>query len=170
MPAEPDWKRKVQELHHEGYMWSLSCCHYDKELAKDVLQTVYLKIYDGKASFHDQSQLKTWFFSVIKFTSIDFLRRKNVPSVEPLHELHEHIPESESVSDPMRESLFIRLLQSLSAQQREVLTLAFYHDLRLEEISSLMHISIGSVRTHYERGKENFKKLLIKNNLDAELL
>jgi DNA-directed RNA polymerase specialized sigma24 family protein len=64
MQTEPEWKRKVQELHHEGYMWSLSCCRYDKELAKDVLQTVYLKIYDDKASFNDHSKLKTWFFSV----------------------------------------------------------------------------------------------------------
>ena len=171
MQTEPEWKRKVQELHHEGYMWSLSCCHYDKELAKDVLQTVYLKIYDGKASFNDESKLKTWFFSVIKFTSIDFLRKRNVHPLEQLNELHYHIPEpEESISDPVRESLFVRLLQSLSDRQREVLTLAFYHDLRLEEIASLMDLSIGSVRTHYERGKENCKKLLIKNNLDTELL
>jgi RNA polymerase sigma-70 factor (ECF subfamily) len=176
MPPTSEWKQQVQSLHHEGYTWSLSCCHYDKEMAKDVLQTAYLKIYEGKAVFNNRSKLKTWFFSVIKFTSIDFLR-KNTTRGESLQEFYSLVPESENAFEddgynenaPDRETLFVRLLQSLSAQQREVLTLVFYHDLTLEEVAALMNISIGSVRTHYQRGKENFKKLLINNNLYLEL-
>ena len=47
-------------------------------MAKDVLQTVYLKIYEGKARFNEKSKLKTWLFAIIKFTSIDFLRKNNL--------------------------------------------------------------------------------------------
>ena len=79
-----------------------------------------------------------------------------------MNEDHQQIPASEEDDGSDRESLFIHILQSLSGQQREVLTLAFYHNLTLEEIAPLMQISIGSVRTHYERGKENFKKRLIQ--------
>ena len=90
--------------------------------------------------------------------------------MEKLNEAHNQIPVSESNDDAARTNLFISIMQSLSYQQREVLTLAFYHDLTLEEIAPLMELSIGTVRTHYERGKGNFKKLLIQFKLDAELL
>ena len=169
MQATTDWKNQLQELHRESYMWSLSCCNYDKEMAKDVLQSVYLKIYDDRASFNDKSKLKTWLFSIIKFTSIDFLRKYKI-RMEKLDETHYQISEPERITEPHNEKLFMNILQSLSGQQREVLTLAFYHDLTLEEIAPLMEISIGSVRTHYERGKENFKRLLINYKLDTELL
>lgn len=94
MRAEPNWKNQVQELHRESYLWSLSCCNYDKEVAKDVLQNVYLNIYDGKASFNEKSKLKTWMSSIIKFTSIDFMR-KYAMRVEELNADHYQISEGE---------------------------------------------------------------------------
>ncbi len=169
MQAETDWKNQVQELHRESYLWSLSCCNYDKEMAKDVLQNVYVKIYDGKASFNQKSKLKTWMFSIIKFTSIDFMRKYGM-RVEELHEEHYQISDEEAEPESEKANLFMQILQSLSGQQREVLTLSFYHDLTLEEIAPLLDISIGTVRTHYERGKENFRKLLTRYKLDTELL
>jgi RNA polymerase sigma-70 factor (ECF subfamily) len=168
MQATTHWKDQLESLHLESFMWCLSCCNYDNEMAKDILQEVYLKIYDDRASFKGKSQLKTWLFSVIKYTSIDFMR-KEPKNTEKLSETHFQIPDSEKQGNE-KEIVFKRILGSLSTQQREVLTLAFYHDLTLEEIAPLLKISIGSVRTHYKRGKENFKKLLTKYNLHTEIL
>jgi RNA polymerase sigma-70 factor (ECF subfamily) len=167
MQTGEDWKNQLQELHRESYLWSLSCCNYDKEMAKDVLQNVYLKIYDGKASFNEKSKLKTWMFSIIKFTSIDFMRKYGM-RVEELNADHYQISDEEMESESDKSNLFINILLSLSGQQRKVLTLAFYHDLTLEEIAALLEISIGTARTHYERGKENFKKHLTRYKLDTE--
>jgi RNA polymerase sigma factor (sigma-70 family) len=169
MHAEIDWKSSLQQLHPESYLWSLSCCNFDDEMAKDVLQTVYLKIYSGKANYNQKSKLKTWLFSVIKFTSVDFMR-KNVNHLEKLNDLPYDIAEPENDKHADNQGVFMLILQSLSGQQREVLTLAFYYDLTLEEIAALLKLSIGSIRTHYERGKENFKKALIRHKMDIELL
>ncbi len=168
MQATSHWKDQLELLHHDSYLWCLSCCNYDNEMAKDVLQNVYLKIYEDRAIFREKSTLKTWLFSIIKYTSIDFMR-KEPKHTEKLREVHFQIPDSEKHGNE-REIAFKRIIESLSTQQREALTLAFYHDLTLEEIAPLLKISIGSVRTHYERGKENFKKLLTKYNLHTELL
>lgn len=168
MQTGSDWKNQVQEFHRESYMWCLCCCNYDKEMAKDVLQNVYLKIYEGSALYKEKSGLKTWLFSVIKYTSIDLMRKQS-KHLEELSQAHYQIPEREKEGNE-KENAFMKILESLSVQQREVLTLAFYHDLTLEEIAPLLKISIGSARTHYERGKENFKKRLIKYNLHTEIL
>jgi RNA polymerase sigma factor (sigma-70 family) len=168
MHAETNWKTSLQKLHGESYLWSLSCCNFDEHMAKDVLQTVYLKIYDGRASYNKKSTLKTWLFSVIKFTSVDFMRKQKTHP-EKLNDTHQQIAEPERITETDNHGLFVSILQSLSGQQREVLTLAFYHDLTLEAIADLLELSIGSVRTHYERGKENFKKRLTKYKIDTEL-
>ena len=108
MQADLNWKNKLQELHRESYLWSLSCCHYDKEMAKDVLQNVYLKIYDGKASFNAKSKLKTWMFSIIKFTSIDFMRKYGIRG-EGLNADHYQIPEKEAAPESDKVNLFIKI-------------------------------------------------------------
>ncbi len=166
MQATSHWKDQLESLHHDSYMWCLNCCRYDPEMAKDVLQNVYLKIYEDRATFKAQSSLKTWLFAVIKNTSIDHMRKQS-NHIEQLNDHHLQIPERE-LGGNEKEKVFIKILESLSAQQREVLTLAFYHDLTLNEIAPILNISVGSVRTHYERGKENFKKLLTTYNLHTE--
>ena len=165
MEAETNWKNNLQALHHESYLWSLSCCHFDEEMAKDVLQTVYLKIYASKALYNEKSALKTWLFSIIKFTSVDVLR-KNKMHLVSLNQTHDQIAAPELNTEEDNQRLFKNILQSLSGQQREVITLSFYHNLTLEEIAALLGLSIGTIRTHYERGKENFKNKLASYKID----
>ena len=170
MESQQGWKGLLKDLHKESYLWSLNCCYHDREMAKDVLQTVYLKVYEGKAVFSGKASLKTWLFSVIKHTSIDLLRRHGIKT-EQLHENLEVYTEDENkLNEKDQRHWFRKVMGRLSTQQREVLTLSFYHGLPLAEIAALLGISTGTARTHYERGKENFRKYLIDYKLDVEFL
>ncbi|WP_339677797.1 hypothetical protein [Cyclobacterium marinum] len=63
---KPQLENLLKELHQAAYHWSRQCCSFDEDLAKDVLQQVYLKILEGKAIYKEKSHIKTWLFSVIR--------------------------------------------------------------------------------------------------------
>ena len=156
MTMDQKWLRHVLSQHHESaYRWSCQCCHYDDELAKDVLQQTYLKIMEGKATFDQRSQLITWLFSIIRFTAYDELKKRDRVNYTSLELIEGHA--EFNVNDRLD---FRKELERLSEKQKEVMLLVFYHEMTIEAAAEVMNCSLGTARTHYQRGKEQLKKLL----------
>ena len=153
------------ETHHqESYGWALGCCSRNPAEAEILLQKVYVKVLEGKARFDGKSKFKTWLFAVIRKTAADRRRRKLLHSFR-LVEYDECSSRhagggglEHAVYQSEIQALFRNALATLPRRQREVLQLVFYHDLTLAEAAKTMGISLGSARTHYERGKKQLRK------------
>ena len=51
-------------------------------------------------------------------------------------------------------------LMALPKRQREVLHLVFYTELSISQAAKVMEVSLGTARTHYERGKRRLRERL----------
>lgn len=123
---------------------------YD-ELAEDVLQDGFLKIWNG-SKFYDpkKSRLFTWMLNIMRNTAIDYLRSKH-GKVEKknlhvdsfmTHELfgssnntdHEHIG-------------LKKMVRELKTDQHEIINLAFFEGYTQDEIAKKLQIPLGTVKT-----------------------
>jgi len=159
-------KAELEALHSASFGWALNCCRRDRTEAEEVLQTVYLKIFEGKACFRGEATLKTWLFAVIRKTAIgehrkSILRKlrwsdssESTTLVSPQDQPGTVFEKSET------QALFQNAMRSLPRRQREALHLVFYQDLSLSEAADVMGISIGSARQHYDRGKKRLRESL----------
>ena len=161
---------ELGKLHADSYGWALACCGRDREEAEEVLQNAYLKVYSGKARFDGRSALRTWLFGVIRRTAAEERRRNIVRRLRAA--AYAVIAPTENVAEPepafevaQCEELILSALRELSPRQREVLQLVFYHDMTIEDAAEVMSVSLGTARTHYERGKA---RLLEKLGGDAD--
>jgi RNA polymerase sigma-70 factor (ECF subfamily) len=163
----------LEEHHAAAYTWALHCCHGNQEEAKDVLQTVYLTILEGKAKFSNLSTFKTWLFSLIRKKACtahrNLMRRLRRLSEEPVGSSVEQPQNVEHIYRSELREKVTKLLADLSSRQREVLYLVFYHELTLEEAAKAMSVSLGSARTHYHRGKEHLREQIEETGLSYEL-
>jgi len=156
----------VAATHEENFAWALGCCRRDRREAEEVLQTVYLKVLDGRARFDGRSSLKTWLFAVIRRTAaqhrrLGWLRHLRFPRLSATSDVAGDRPAAdETVETSERREQLAGALARLSPRQREVLLLVFYHEYTVEEAAGVMEIGVGSARTHYERGKARLRLLL----------
>ena len=161
-------KAELEKLHQASFGWALSCCRHDSSEAEEVLQTVYLKILQGKAIYRGESRLQTWLFAVIRKTAVTERRKQVIRSLIALGN-----PAEKSISEPEIElewselqRRFRQALAQLPKRQRETLHLVFYQDLSVAEAAEVMNISIGSARRHYERGKKRLRESLDREGVD----
>jgi RNA polymerase sigma-70 factor, ECF subfamily len=159
-------KALLEQNHASSFGWAMGCCRRDPAEAEDVLQIVYVKVLDGKARFNGTSTFKTWLFAVIRKTASDQRRRGVLRALTMLRAAErgttttrtEHPDESTYRAEI--QGMFRRALARLPGRQREALELVFYHDLNLQEAATVMGVSLGSARTHYERGKKRLRQML----------
>ncbi len=58
---ELELKTHLEENHSKSFVWAMSCCSQDPLEAEDILQTVYLKILEGRANTKESQLLKLGF-------------------------------------------------------------------------------------------------------------
>ncbi len=158
-----DLVREVERLHESAFGWARACCGGRRDEAEDVLQTTYLKILDGRATFEGRSTVRTWLFGVIRKTAAEHRRRRFARTLrltrEPAAEPVTADLEDDQVS--LERARALRgAVAKLSRRQREVLHLVFYEDVTVEEAAGVMNVSVGSARVHYHRGKQRLRELL----------
>ena len=160
-------KAELERLHSASFGWALSCCRRDASEAEEVLQTVYVKILEGKARYRGESSLKTWLFAVIRKTAISEHRRGLLRRLRFIAEPEHRTPRIPVHEEPgtvfersEAQERFQHALETLPARQREALHLVFDEDLSLREAADVMGVSIGSARQHYDRGKKRLRESL----------
>lgn len=158
-------RQELERYHSASYGWALACCAHDRTRADDVLQTVYVKVLEGRARFDGRSTFKTWLFAVIRKTAagawrLDLFRRRQLAlhaegAPSAVDESTEEIFEHTQRLTHLREAL-----AALPARQRQALHLVFYEEMSVREAAVVMGVSIGTARVHYERGKKRLRQRL----------
>ena len=169
-----EMRRELEQHHVASYGWAVSCCARDAMQAEDVLQTVYLKVLDGRARYDGRAAFTTWLFSLIRNTAADERRRHWLRQLklaafgrEDRYPRHEDTAAT-NVARSELWAQFQEKLATLPKRQREVLHLVFYQDLTVQAAAEVLGISVGSARTHYERGKQHLRQWLKQTELNDE--
>ncbi len=154
----------ISEYQQKIYALSFSLLG-NHEDALDTVQEVFIKIYNKISSFNGESALSTWIFRITKNACYDHLRKskKNIEG---------EIPENAADASPLPDEIFqkkevrraVRVaLESLPPKYKTVLLLREYENLSYGEISKVLDISEGTVKSRISRAREYLLKEISKN-------
>jgi RNA polymerase sigma-70 factor (ECF subfamily) len=150
----------LADLHDSAYRWALACCDFEEDLAREVMQMVYLEILRRRAVFDGASSLKTWLFAVVRRTSLRLATSlgRSGALQERLARLAvdaEHPDDCElGLARSQTRCAVAGALERLSPQQRQLVELVYYHDLSLADAATVMRVQVGTARQHFHRAKQ----------------
>lgn len=144
----------------------------NREDASDIAQEVCIKIYKSINSFKENSSFSTWVYRITSNVCIDEMRkRKNVISltgtgpndedyelpVEDKGRLPEEIVESRETIRMLK-----KCIQELAPEYRIIIILRDIQGYSYEEISRILEINMGTVKSRLSRAR-NLLKDKLKN-------
>lgn len=144
-------------------------CGYDKKLAEDALQEVFLHLRKNLSKYNPEKPFEPWIRTLARNRTIDRLSsyRRTVPmQYDPL-ELKD---ESQYTHDQRSIELVQWLLQRLPVQTREIIIFYYFEQYSYHEISEIMDVSINTVGTLLRRGKQKIKELIERDPLLSDAL
>jgi RNA polymerase sigma-70 factor, ECF subfamily len=136
-----------------------------RDVAEDVLQDVYVRIWERAGSFDSaKASPITWMASIARNRAIDEIRRRRPVSIE---EAPEALEVATSGDDPLQnaqQSEELRRLQAclegLEPERREMVLLAYYTGLSRDELAQRYAHPVNTIKTWLHRSLTQLRKCL----------
>lgn len=126
------------------------------EDAEDAVQEAILSAYANLDSLREPEKFKSWILHILTNKCYDACRKKR-PTVD-LSDVEEILPASGT--DCTEKLSLWQAVQQLPEDLRSVITLFYYEDFSIRQISETMALGQAAVKTRLFRGREKLKALL----------
>jgi len=134
----------------------------DGEAAKDVVQDTFMTVTKGIRKLKDPAAFPRWIYQILHRRGVDYLRRKtrsrrNDNFSAPVNQTLDE--------DKTTEALDIqRALRNLDSDSYQVVHLHYLHDLNLREISRIIGVPQGTVKSRLYSARNHLRQLLGGND------
>lgn len=132
----------------------------NRDEAEDIMQNVFIKLFENFGSFRGDADIKTYLYRMTVNRTIDYMRSQTLRS-NKLETIEQPEPKRSDSGVSMLDSL----LDKLSPELKTPILLAEIGGFSYKEISEIMNINLGTVKSRINRGIAKLKEYADKEAL-----
>ncbi len=140
----------------------------DHKEAEDILQEVFVKVWNSRNSFDvKRGKLTTWLYRITANQCISNNRKKKTKSTsleaEYINDNSLNNPDilEETIIQNMEHTSLIETIRTMNEAHRTVLVLRYFNELSYNEISEVLGIPLGTVKSRLNDAITILRKRLV---------
>ncbi|MFT3682831.1 MAG: sigma-70 family RNA polymerase sigma factor [Ferruginibacter sp.] len=157
----------IIKKYQEKLYWHVRRMVVDHEDANDVLQNMFIKVWNGLENFREDSQLYTWLYRIATNESLTFLeQRKKRASVSLSDEdtgLSNKLKADKNFDGNKIEWKLQLAMQQLPEKQRLVFNLRYYDEMPYNEMSKVLETSEGALKASYHHAVKKIEEFILNH-------
>ncbi len=150
--------------HYAAVLYGVVCkVVYDEHIAQDVLQDVFVKIWNNIGKYDAQKgRLYTWMINIARNSAIDKLRSKGeimkgkIQTGEDVVNNMERGMRTEQATDTIG---LRKMVAGLKPEYEVIINLAYFKGYTLDEISKTLNIPLGTVKTRMRSAMQQLREI-----------
>lgn len=139
--------------YQEKLYWHIRRLVVDHDDANDVLQNVFIRVWNALENFREDSQLYTWLYRIATNESLTFIENQKKRASVSLSDVETGLSNkivADKHFDPEKLEWKLQLaIQQLPEKQKVVFTLRYYDEMPYEEMSRVLETSEGALKASY---------------------
>ncbi len=138
----------------------------ERHLAEEVLQDSFVNIWNHASQYATaKSAPLTWMTAVVRNRGLDLLRRPHLEVQDEDDIFTQNLEDeragpSEQLESARDQARIEKCMKGLDDEQRQTVSLAFFHGLSHSEVADHLRRPLGTVKTHIRRGLMKLKNCL----------
>lgn len=125
----------------------------DLMVADDLVQNVWLKISRRVMTLNDVSLFRSWLYKALRWEVIDWAKQSSKEVVT-----NDFVAQSSEDMLPIQTSYALPALKKLDEKERDTAELFYLNDLSVREISLIVGVPVGTVKSRLHRAREQLKQ------------
>jgi RNA polymerase sigma factor (sigma-70 family) len=153
--------------YQERLYWHIRRMVVDHDDANDVLQNVFIRVWNGLENFKEESQLYTWLYRIATNESLTFLENQKKRAAVSLSEVESGLSnkiKADKHFDANKLEWKLQLaIQQLPEKQKVVFTLRYYDEMPYEEMSKVLDTSEGALKASYHHAVKKIEDYILNH-------
>jgi RNA polymerase sigma-70 factor (ECF subfamily) len=166
---DPDTKEKaftaIIKKYQEKLYWHVRRMVVVHDDANDVLQNVFIRVWNGLENFREDSQLYTWLYRVATNECLSFLEQQKKKATLSLSDMESGLSNkivADKHFDPNKLEWKLQIaIQQLPEKQRVVFNLRYYDEMPYEEMSRVLETSEGALKASYHHAVKKIEDYIL---------
>lgn len=161
--------RAMMDAYQSRLYWHIRRMIVDHSQAEDVLQDTFIKVYQNFHQFKQDSQLYTWLYRIATneaLQQLNKMKRMQKTDDDAENYLVNLVADNVSAEGDEIQLLLQKAIQTLPEKQKLVFNMRYYDELPYEDISKIVDMSVGTLKTNYHYAKQKIEDY-IKENYEA---
>ena len=143
----------IRDLENGMYRLSYSILRNETD-AQDAVQEAIYKSYKNLESLKDKRKFKSWIYKIITNTSFEMLKNK-----KDYLDIEQENVQEDKIDIDTNLTLW-NAVQGLEQPYRTTITLFYYEDMSIKEISKITGTKIDAIKKQLSRGREKIKEVM----------
>ena len=137
----------------------------EHEDANDILQNMFIKVWNSLGNFREDSQLYTWLYRIATNESLTYIEQQKRRSSVSLSDVEDGLSnkiKADQHFDPNKLEWKLQLaIQKLPEKQRIVFNLRYYDEMPYEEMSRVLETSEGALKASYHHAAKKIEDYML---------
>ena len=141
----------------------------DDAVIEELTSEVFLEVWRGARNFEGRSAVTTWIFSIAHYRALNVLRKRGEENwdEDDAHQIADERDDPEMLAQKADKSARLRQCsEALTPLQREIIDLVYYHEMSIRDVSEVLDIPEGTVKTRLFKARNRLEKLLEAAGID----